>query len=304
MTHTYQAHGLCIESDIPLPMPPGKGTPDLTLCRGEDRDIPHERPPGERLAEVARPNKTIFYTLSRGRGTVLRYPALCDFAGDRDFARITVHKHPDADEALLPILVAGAVVAIHLTLHQALVLHASAVAAEGSAMAFVGSSGMGKSTLAAALCNLGCALLTDDVLRVENGLAHPGGTENRLRDNARQLATGDTYVTADGRLAQRPHTVAATPLPLAACVVPRPSREVTAVGLRRLGAAEALLRLSRYPRVLGWRDPASMAATFQALADLVEQVPVLEATIPWGPPFADGVLEGLLAALQPLDQHA
>ncbi len=304
MTHTYRAHGLHIASDIPLPMPPGKGTPDLVLCRGEDGEIPHERPPGERLAEVARPNQTIFYTLSRGSRTVLRYPALCDFEGDRAFEHITVHKHPDADEALLPVLVAGAVVAIHLMLHNALVLHASAVETQGKAIAFVGSSGMGKSTLAAALCNLGCALLTDDVLHVENGLAHPGGTENRLRDNARQLATGETYETADGRLAQRPQTLASTPLPLAACVVPRPSREVTEVALRRLGAAEALLRLSRYPRVLGWQDTASMAATFQALGDLVEQVPVFEARIPWGPPFPDGALEDLLAALQPLDQHA
>jgi hypothetical protein len=304
MTHTYRAHGLCIASDVPLPMPPGTGTPDLTLRRGEDREIPHERPPGERLAEVARPNKTIFYTLSRGDRTVLRYPGLCDFDADHAFEHVTAHKHPGADEELLPILIAGAVVAIHLTLHRALVLHASAVATAGSAIAFVGSSGMGKSTLAAALCNLGCALLTDDVLHVENGMAHPGGTENRLRDNARQLANGNTYETADGRLALRPRALASVPIPLAACVVPRPSREVSEVALRRLGAAEALLRLSRYPRVLGWRDASSMAATFQALGDLVERVPVFEARIPWGPPFAHGVLEDLLAALQPLDQHA
>ena len=304
MTHTYRAHGLCIASDIALPLPSGEGTPNLTLCRGEPREIPHERPPGERLAEVARPNRTIFYTLSRGTRTVLRYPALCDFDADRAFACVTVHPHPGADEKLLPVLISGAVIAIHLQLHQALVLHASAVRTETSAIAFVGSSGMGKSTLAAALCNLGCALNTDDVLHVEKGMAHPGGTENRLRDNARELATGDTYETADGRLAQRPAALANAPLPLAACVVPRPSRDVTTATVRRLGAAEALLRLSRYPRVLGWRDQASMAATFQALADLVEQTPVFEATIPWGPPFADGVLEDLLTALQPLDQHA
>jgi hypothetical protein len=79
---------------------------------------------------------------------------------------------------------------------------------------------------------------------------------------------------------------------------------VEKVALRRLGAAEALLRLSRYPRVLGWSDAASMAASFQGLGDLVERVPVFEAAIPWGPPFADGVLEDLLAALQPLDQKA
>jgi hypothetical protein len=64
--------------------------------------------------------------------------------------------------------------------------------------------------------------------------------------------------------------------------------------------------LSRYPRVLGWQDAATLGTAFQALGDLVERVPVFEATVPWGPPFAEGVLEGLLAAveapvLQPLD---
>jgi len=302
MTFTYHAYGLCVASDVPLPLPPGTGTPDLVLRRGEDREIPHERPPGERLAEVARPDHTIFYTLARG--TVLRYPGLCDFAGDPEFERITVHLHPGADEDLLPVLISGAVLAVHLMLHHALVLHASAVNIGGSAVAFVGSSGMGKSTLAAALGTLGCALVSDDLLRVDGNVVHPGATENRLRQNARDLAQGDTYETADGRLALRPRTLVGAPLPLAACVVPRFNHEFTKVDLRRLGTAEALLRLSRYPRVLGWRDEASMAATFQGLGDLVEQVPVFEAKIPWGPPFADGVLEDLLAALQPLDQHA
>lgn len=298
----YKAYGLHIASDVPLPLPPGNGTPDLVLRRGEDRDVPHERPPGERLAEVARPDHTIFYTLSRG--TTLRYPGLCDFEGDEKFERITVHLHPGADEGLLPVLISGAVLAVHLMLHHALVLHASAVDVGGAAVAFVGSSGMGKSTIAAAMCALGCSLVSDDLLCYEDGVVHPGATENRLRENARELAVGDTYETADGRLALRPPALVDTPLPLAACVVPRPSREVTQVALRRLGAAEALLRLSRYPRVLGWQDTASMAASFQGLGDLVERVPVFEARIPWGPPFADGVLEDLLAALQPLNQKA
>ncbi|MGB3438075.1 MAG: hypothetical protein WBA97_04905 [Actinophytocola sp.] len=304
MTFTYHAYGLRITSDVPLPLPPGTGTPDLVLRRGPDREIPHERPPGERLAEVARPDHTIFYTLARGSSTVLRYPGLCDFTGDPKLERVTVHLHPGADEGLLPVLISGAVLAVHLMLHHALVLHASAVRTGGSAIAFVGSSGMGKSTLAAALCGLGCGLVSDDLLRVDDGMVHPGGTENRLRENARELATGETYETADGRLALRPRELVDAPLPLSACVVPRPSRDVTEVTLRRLGAAEALLRLSRYPRVLGWQDAASMAATFQGLGDLVERVPVFEATIPWGPPFDDGVLEGLLTALQPLDQRA
>lgn len=301
----YHAYGLHIASDVPLPLPSRSGTPDLVLRLGEDREVPHERPPGTRLAEIARPDHTIFYTLARGEQTVFRYPGVCEFVGDGRLTGVTAHLHPGADPGLLPVLISGALLAVHLTLNHHLVLHASAVQAGDRAVAFAGSSGMGKSTLAAALCGVGCGLVSDDLLRVDEGIVYPGATENRLRENARELAS-DGYETADGRLASRPAELVTGPVPLAACVVPRPSREVTRVVARRLGAAEALLRLSRYPRVLGWQDTASMAAAFQALGDLVERVPVYEATVPWGPPFAEGVLEGLLEAveapvLQPLD---
>lgn len=312
MTTHYHAYGLLIASDVPLPLPPAAGgDPDLVVLRGSDRPVPHERPPGQRLAEIGRPDRTIFYTLGRDSdGAVLRYPGVCDFVGDPRLSRVTAYVHPGADAGLLPVLISGALLAVHLMLHHELVLHASAVRVGDRAVAFVGSSGMGKSTLAAALCDLGCGLVSDDLLRVDGGLVYPGGTENRLRESARELASDApadaVHETADGRLALRPRELVDGPLPLAACVVPRPSKDVTAVTARRLGAAEALLRLSRYPRVLGWSDAPSMAASFQGLGDLVERVPVYEATIPWGPPFADGVLEGLLAAvetpvLQPVD---
>ncbi len=310
MPHTYHAYGLLITSDIELPLPPAPavGEPDLVLRRGPDRPVPHERPAGRRLAEVRRPDLTVFYTLGRDDDhAVLRYPGLCDFVGDPRLSRVTAHLHPGADAGLLPVLISGALLAVHLMLHHELVLHASAVRVGGRAVAFVGSSGMGKSTLAAALCERGYGLVSDDLLRVDHAdggamLVHPGGTENRLRPSARELADAappsSVHETADGRLALRPRDLAGGPLLLAACVVPRPSKDVTEVAARRLGASEALLRLSRYPRVLGWSDAASMATAFQSLGDLVERVPIFEAVIPWGPPFADGALEGLLDAIE------
>lgn len=309
MTFTYHAYGLLIASDVALPLPPiaPAGSPDLVLHRGEDRPVPHERPRGERLAEVGRPNHTVFYTVARDdKQTILRYPGLCDFVGDVRFERIAVHLHPGADEDLLPVLIAGALLAMHLMLRGELVLHASAVQAGGRAVAFVGRSGMGKSTLAAALCEQGCGLVSDDLLRVDRAaggalLVHPGGTESRLRPAAHALAAtaaqDAVYETADGRLALRPRELVTGPLLLAACVVPRPSRDVTEVATRRLRPLEALLLLSSYPRVLGWHDPATMATSFQALGDLVERVPVFEAAIPWGLPFAPGVLDTLLTAV-------
>lgn len=296
----YRAHGLLIACDVPLPLPVAPpGAADLTLYLAPVREVPHERPPGERLAETARPDMTLFYTLSRSpSGVTLRYPDLCDFVGDATFSRVAVHPHPGADENLLPVLICGALFACFLMLRAELVLHASAVRAGDVAVAFVGKSGMGKSTLATALCADGYALVSDDLLRVGRDLVvHPGATETRLRPSAGVLSNAQSYETADGRLATRPVSLATDPLPLAACVIPAPSRSTPFVRTRRLRPVEALLRLSGYPRVLGWRDPTTMATAFQSLADLVERVPVVEATIPWGLPFAPGVLTELLASV-------
>ncbi len=309
MEHWYRAHGLVICSEVELALPPvapASGTSDLVLRCGAQRPIPRQDPPGCLLATLSSSDGRVRYTLARERDrAVLRYPGLCDFVGDPDLADITVHLHPGADPGLIPVLAAGALVAVHLKLRHELVMHASAVQLEGRALAFVGASGMGKSTLAAALCNNGCELVTDDVLRVDLtaplARVYPGGTESRLRMNARELAdtapSDAVRTTADGRLALRPRACAGEPLPLAACVVPLPTRKAEDVSARRLRNAQALLRMIQFPRVVGWSEPSSTASEFQALADLVERVPVFEASVPWGPPFRPEVLSGLLDAV-------
>lgn len=63
-------------------------------------------------------------------------------------------------------------------LHGLEVLHASAVAVDGRAIAFTAASGTGKSSLGAHLVAAGAGFLTDDVLALEGGdggpLAYPG----------------------------------------------------------------------------------------------------------------------------------
>lgn len=300
----YRAHGITIASEIPLALSPGNGAaPDLVLRLGGGRPVPADPPTGELLAEV-REDGSLRYVLARGRDrTVLRYPGLCDFAGNRGFDQVHAHLQPGLDPGLLSVLAAGGLLAVHLMLRHRLVLHASAVETAGRAIAFIGASGMGKSTLATALCGVGCVLVTDDVLRADIGetavLVHPGSTQTRLRQNARTLAdeVPDVRSTADGRLAVRLPVTTDRPLPLAACVVPLPSRTASRVSVRRLAGARALLRMSQFPRVLGWREPASADRAFQSLADLVERVPVYEATIPWGPPFPRATLDELLGEI-------
>lgn len=306
MAYLYRAHGLRVSSEVELPLSPAgpePGTPDLALRLGPERPVPHEPPPGCRLAELERAG-TLVYSFRRDRGrTVLRYPGLCDFEGDRRLRRVTAHLHPGRDGGLIGVLAGGAVLAVHLMLGHRLVLHASAVQAEdGRAVAFVGASGMGKSTLAAALCTTGAALVTDDVMRVDASGAgvrvYPGATESRLRPSARALADAcppeSVRHTADGRLAVRYRVRAGGSLPLAACVIPRPSRQATELAVRRLRPTTALLWMIQFPRVLGWCERESMGREFQSLGALAEGVPVFEATVPWGPPFRPSVLTGLL----------
>jgi hypothetical protein len=317
MTYRYHAHGLTITSEVELALPPAPPAapvprpPDLVLGRGAERVVPDAQPPGTPLAMMRRPDGTLRYGIGQDRHrTVLRYPGLCDFVGDAHLREVTVHPHPGADPGLPSVLASGALLAVHLKLRHELVLHASAVQLGAGAVAFVGASGMGKSTLAALLCAHGGAIVSDDVLRVDrsDGMrVYPGSAESRLRPAARQLA--DTAyrdavrTTADGRLAVRPRDRAAAPLPLLACVVPLPTRRCPDVTVTRLGTARALLRMLQFPRVVGWCEPLSTAAEFQALADLVDQVAVFDASVPWGPPFRPEVAAALVEAVAGVPQR-
>jgi hypothetical protein len=304
----YRVHGLLVDSELELALPPAMdaaGQSDLALRWGDEQAIPRVEPAGSLIAHMTRPDGSLLYAMNRQRDrTVLRYPEVCDFVGDLALRDVRVHPHPGADRGLAAVLASGALLAVHLKLRPELVLHASAVQLGEGVVAFVGSSGMGKSTLAALVCAHGGRLVTDDVLRVDladGARAYPGSTEARLRPNARPLADGaprgTVRATADGRLAFRPGPPADAPAPLVACVVPLPSREATEVVVTRLPGASGLLRMLRFPRVVGWREPVTSAWEFQALADLVERVPVFQAFVPWGPPFAPGIVPELLEAV-------
>jgi hypothetical protein len=76
----------------------------------------------------------------------------------------------------------GPVLGLLLRLRGVICLHASAVAIGGRSVAFVGSAGAGKSTTAAAFSKLGCAVLSDDIVALEE------------RDNAFYVVAGHPQV--------------------------------------------------------------------------------------------------------------
>lgn len=306
MSYRYGAHGIVVSSEVELPLPAVStigGPPDLALRVGATRPVPDDPAPGRSLAELERDGRRIYSFAQDGDRTVLRYPGLCDLVGDPALTEVTAHLHPGADPTLLGVLGSGNLLAVHLLLRHHLVLHASAVCHDGRAVAFVGASGMGKSTLAAAYCEAGAALVADDVLRVDCGpdrltRVYPGATENRLRTGAAELAyagpAGEVRRTADGRLAVRSRRMVAGPLPLSACVVPRMCPDAEQVRVRRLRPVAAMQWLLLFSKVPGWFDPGWI---FQAIGDLVERVPVFEVTVPWGIPFSQETLTDLLGGV-------
>lgn len=316
----YSLHGYVLETDVPLPgyppAPAGSAAVAgdvLRLVHCPPRPPDRTLEPGEVLAELVDPARRQVYRFTRSaEELVLRFGSTADVVTDPLLRSGVARAWPGVDPAVLSVLVPGTVLAARLILDGRLALHASAFQVGSCAVAVVGGSGMGKSTLGALAVLAGHPLVSDDVLRVDlDGdpvVVWPGAAESRLRRSARDVvphfaASGTVRTTADGRTAVAgAQPVGATPdpaaaMPLACCVVPFPRRDVTAVSLRRLGAFEALRRLSGFPRVLGWRDTVTSAQQFHLLADLCERVPVVEAAVPWGPPFDPDVIPQLVAAL-------
>ena len=301
----YVAHGYTVESDVALALPAGEGRtaarPDLVLARGAERAVPRQPAEGDVLALLETEHET-HYAMTRGTSDMtMRFGGCVEFVADHGLRHVRYHRDPTHDEGLVSVLASGTLLAVRLLIDGELVLHASAVDVGGRAVAFCGAPGMGKSTLATLLSQAGMPLVTDDVLRVTfpagGATAWPGATESRLREGGAAIADSvdpaAVRTTADGRRAVTPPAVCDGPLPLAAVLVPLPTRGLDRPAVDVLGRADALLSLVRFPRVIGWQDPPTSSAQFQLLGELVQRVPVAHVRVPWGLPFPSGLADTL-----------
>jgi len=306
----YWCAGLRICSDLPLAARPVEGPPDAVVVAGEVRDVPWERPSTDVIAERVVDGIPWYSFARRGDRTVARFYGLADFEIDPSGRCLEYHRDPAADPELLAILIAGTLTAYLLAVTGTLVLHASAVETDGGALAFAGLSGQGKTTLATLLCAEGFPLVSDDLLPVvadgDVVWCVPSGIELRVREKAGGLVqrfAADTprRRTVDQRNAVAASTTTAERLPVRAVVIPWPDRGSDRLRARRLGAGEAAFALARYQRVEGWMEADHRRWQFEQLGALVAAVPVLEAHVPWGPPFPESLGDELLAAVEGVD---
>lgn len=285
--------GLEVESEIPLAgMAEAEWTgeePDVKVRRGQ---VPH----------------FLHGTLKSGPNW--------SFSGDKFLfsiprvARIQVNSGREivaecegADVDAVPFLL-GTAFGVLLHQRNSLVLHASAVSHDGRAIALCGPSGVGKSTLSAALCQAGCDFISDDVSVVsfENGqpMVLPDSRQHRLwRDTIEKFSLADRKGIAVRESIEKYHVEPACKgdaMPVAKIIVLRQSefpKTSPVIEPLSLSDAAALLRADVYRSRLA----ASMGrneALFSQIARLLSQVKVYRLIRPLESEKLEEVVELLL----------
>lgn len=282
------------------------GPPDFEVRLSAPALLEQSAPEGELVAALAGPGAGYAAAL-RDQTLTVRFFGTGEFDVNLAAGAIAARPVPGRGEVMIPVLLAGNVLALVLGLRGACVLHASAVELGGSSVAFAGGSGAGKSTAAALLCAAGGALVTDDAARVELGdgrfSVHRGPGELRLRPQARGLAEragAARGITADERIAVEPRAASGVTSPLAAVVFPRWAEEAPTASAARLGPRAALDALLRCPRVIGWQAQAPIRSHFTHCAQIADAVPAFDLEIPRGrlddPSLPEALRDALTAA--------
>ncbi len=182
--HHHRAFGLTIRSCLPLPelLPVCDPTSaDIEVAFG---DVPVELP-----GAVVR---GVRYEAAPDR-LLLRVDEVARYLVN-DGWRVTIEREPGGEDADVRAFLLGPVMGAILHQRDDLVLHGSAIEVEGEGVAFLGISGVGKSTLASAFRQRGYAVLTDDlcVVRTRSDgrmVIHPSFPHAKLwLDSLKQLS--------------------------------------------------------------------------------------------------------------------
>lgn len=288
-SRTYRVYGLTLASVYPFAhrLAAGHGAPDLTFSlldsalagRGARRvySSPWRDGAGESVAHLDRFPKL----------EALRFPGTADF-----YLRpglVQAHLLDPDRRGLMELRLLGAVLSYSLERQGIPALHASAVRVPEGAVGFVAHSGAGKSSLAAALVRAGAALLTDDILPVEERdgtfLARPGFPQMRLEpDTAALLGPTDGLAAVtpeDTKLHVPVRAFAGSATPLQGLYLVE--RHAGPPEVRPLSRSEAVIELVRHSFLPHLVEAAGLQPRrLDLFARLVREVPVRRLLCPDG----------------------
>jgi hypothetical protein len=250
-----------------------------------------------------------------GADYIIRFPGLADFFISAMGGVQEVLAQSDAPEALLEHLYHNQVKPLALSRQFQLVLHASAVQTGKACAVFVGASGRGKSTLAAAFANAGHAFLSDDGVRLDfianNCIVLPGSPSVRLWPDSDQALLAEikdnrqsdfhdskTRIHASAKLKH-----ANTACPLTALYV-LGEGEAKHVELRTLTLQETIPALMANCFLLDIEESALLRRYFEQFVQLARQNRLYHLDYPRDFNMLDEVLGTVLQHLKALENSA
>ena len=223
---------------------------------------------------------TEFYRTDNGY--LLRFPGLADFEVSVDGLTVCCIPTPDTESSTSQHLYLNQVLPLALSKRGKLVFHASAIEVGDSAVAFVGESGRGKSTLAASFATSGFRFLTDDGLVVEAGndgyLAFPSHPSIRLwQDSQEVLIPPETETAPALDFTSKARFLVGKNIKF--CDYPRPLRRVYFLGdgsapkliFQRMTAAEAHIEWVKHSFLLDVEEKTLLAGQFEQVIKLARQ---------------------------------
>jgi len=295
--HRYSLFGLQVDCDFPLPElfegTPGS-TADVTI---ESGPLPIEGifEPGDHAV----PGGSLLVIEDAGRYFV------------QGGSRILIERAEGASERNVRLFLLGSVFGLLIHQRHLLPLHANAVEIDGRIVAFMGESGVGKSTLAAWFADKGFALTADDIAVVDFEsdvpMIRPGLPRLRLwervieatgrnpSDFALSFEGDPTYDKRDVLLPS--DMVASDRRPLGAIVLLSRSGS-TFESVRGAAAAEAVV--SNTYRGAYVRTVKTVREHWLMCTRLVQEVPVYRACVDFDLNDLDGSYEPLLKSVRAL----
>ena len=284
----YTVAGTVLDIDLEVPeLAPAPGPSDSAwTVRRSDELADGEL---ERITELRLPSGTLWGIIETGdHGYRLTYPDRAEVDVEPAARRVRYRARPELSELTVSHLLVNQVLPYLLVADGVLVLHAACVALDGKAVAFVGPTGMGKSSLAAAFVQRGAPLLADDIVPLveqEDGTylvapVYPGlrlwpDSADFFAGAAEELPTVADYTDKrrwDGLGGPSPELR----LPLVAVVAPgnEPEPGHPEVRIGRLRGADAFMTLAEQAFRLERRGRARHDADLARFTQLAERVPV------------------------------
>lgn len=255
--HTYGVYGVTLRSHIQLALPdyPGVGLAEIELQLRE-HDYFAEVIAGVPLLWSR--YSTYQYAHLQSGASYVRWEGIGEFLVSSEGRLITCCPARESHHESFQVYLLGQALSFALVKCGFEPLHATCIVVEGQAVAFLGDSGFGKSSLAAYFISAGDRLLTDDLLllqeRPEGFIAYPGPPRIKLfPDMARKYLGGvDGGVPMNSRgskliLPLNRDRVCESPITLSAIYglsPPQDMPDTQAVEFRSITSRQAFLELS------------------------------------------------------------